>query len=210
MRISLGLVSILLLSATAAAAQQRSTLDIYVVDVEGGNATLFATPAGELVLIDTGNANGAVRDAGRIMDAVRDAHLSRIDHLILTHYHADHFGGMEELSKQIPILEFIDHGPNVQPGAGADWERDVYPRLYAKGKHSVARAWRSHRALGRRLADRRRRPAKSSRPPTLPGANRINPECANFQPFDNNMEDPMSVASYITFGKFRTRRISAI
>ncbi len=206
MRISLGLVSILLLSATAAAAQQRSTLDIYVVDVEGGNATLFATPAGESVLIDTGNANGAVRDAGRIMDAVRDAHLSRIDHLILTHYHADHFGGMEELSKQIPILEFIDHGPNVQPGAGADWERDVYPRLYAKGKHSVARPgdhialsgvdWRIVSSAGEII------PAA-----TLPGANRINPECAHFQPFDNNMEDPMSVASYITFGNFHTAHL---
>src|SRR5579872_7475666 len=124
----------------AAHAQARKTLDMYVVDVEGGNATLFVTPSGESVLIDTGNANGAVRDAGRIMDAVRDAQLTQIDHLILTHYHADHFGGMEELLKQIPIREFIDHGPNVQPGAGADWERDVYPRLYAKAKHTIAKA----------------------------------------------------------------------
>src|SRR5579862_5501718 len=100
------LVAVLSLSAAHPLAEPQSTLDIYVVDVEGGNATLFVTPAGESVLIDTGNANGAVRDAGRIMDAVRDAHLTQIDHLILTHYHADHFGGMEELSKQIPIREF--------------------------------------------------------------------------------------------------------
>src|SRR5262249_59914112 len=53
-------------------AQQRTTLDIYVTDVEGGNATLFVTPAGESVLIDTGNLVGAQRDAGRIMDAARD------------------------------------------------------------------------------------------------------------------------------------------
>src|SRR5258707_15615676 len=109
-------VSALTLCAVTAAAQPRATLDIYVTDVEGGNGTLFVTPSGESVLIDTGNANGAVRDAGRIMDAVRDAGLTQIDHLILTHYHGDHFGGMEELSKQIPIKEFIDHGPNVQPG----------------------------------------------------------------------------------------------
>src|ERR1043165_8002853 len=140
MRAALAITSALLLSvASAAVAQQRTTLDIYVTDVEGGNGTLFVTPAGESVLIDTGNANGAVRDAGRIMDAIKDAGLTQIDHLILTHYHGDHFGGMEELSKQIPIREFIDHGPNTQPGAGADWEKNVYPRLYANAKHTVAK-----------------------------------------------------------------------
>src|SRR5499433_3593474 len=139
MRASLAILSALLLSTASAAAQQRTTLDIYVTDVEGGNATLFVTPAGESVLIDTGNLNGAVRDVGRIMEAVRDAGLTQIDHLILTHYHGDHFGGMEELAKQIPIREFIDHGPNVQPGAGADWEKNVYPKLYANAKHTVAK-----------------------------------------------------------------------
>ena len=206
MRMTFNVASALLLSVCAAAAQTRTTLDIYVTDVEGGNATLFVTPAGESVLIDTGNLNGAPRDAGRIMDAVRDAHLTQIDHLILTHYHADHFGGMEELSKQIPIREFIDHGPNIQPGIGADWERDVYPKLYAKGKHTVAKAgdriqlygvdWRIIASAGEII------PATM-----LPGANKTNPECANFKPFDNNMEDPMSVASYITFGRFRTAHL---
>jgi competence protein ComEC len=206
MRMTFTVASALLLSLCAAAAQPRTTLDIYVTDVEGGNATLFVTPAGESVLIDTGNLNGAARDAGRIMDAVRDAHLTQIDHLILTHYHADHFGGMEELSKQIPIREFIDHGPNIQPGIGADWERDIYPKLYAKGKHTVAKAgdriqlygvdWRIVASAGEII------PATM-----LPGANKTNPECANFRPFDNNMEDPMSVASYITFGRFRTAHL---
>ena len=134
--------------------------------------TLFVTPAGESVLIDTGNANGAVRDAGRIMDAVRDAHLTQIDHLILTHYHGDHFGGMEELSKQIPIKEFIDHGPNVQPGVGADWERDVYPKLYAKAKHTVPKPgdrialkgvdWRIVASARRNHFGQRRCPAPTS------------------------------------------------
>src|SRR5438045_4619741 len=139
MRATLAIMSALILCGASAAAQPRTTLDIYVTDVEGGNGTLFVTRSGESVLIDTGNANGAVRDAGRIMDAVKDAGLRQIDHLILTHYHGDHFGGMEELAKQIPIREFIDHGPNVQPGAGADWEKNVYPRLYANAKHTVAK-----------------------------------------------------------------------
>jgi competence protein ComEC len=206
MRATLAIMSALMLSAASAAAQPRTTLDIYVTDVEGGNGTLFVTPAGESVLIDTGNANGAVRDAGRIMDAVRDAHLTQIDHLILTHYHADHFGGTEELSKQIPIKEFIDHGPNVQPGVGADWEKDVYPKLYARAKHTVAKPgdriqltgidWRIVASAGEVISTT-----------TLPGASKPNPECANFQDIDNNMEDPMSVASYITFGKFRTAHL---
>jgi competence protein ComEC len=206
MRAKLAVISALMLCAASAAAQPRTTLDIYVTDVEGGNGTLFVTPAGESVLIDTGNANGAVRDAGRIMDAVRDAQLTQIDHLILTHYHADHFGGLEELAKQIPIKEFIDHGPNVQPGAGADWERDVYPKLYGKAKHTVAKPggriqlkgvdWYIVASAGEVIQRA-----------TLPGANRSNPQCANFQDIDNNMEDPMSVASYISFGKFRTAHL---
>ena len=65
--------------AAATAAQNRTTFDIYVTDVEGGNGTLFVSPSGESVLIDTGNANGAVRDAGRIMDAVRDAGLTEVE-----------------------------------------------------------------------------------------------------------------------------------
>src|SRR5712675_3686907 len=79
-----------------AAAQTRTTLDIYVVDVEGGNATLFVSPSGQSVLIDTGNfaPEAAIRDADRIAAAAKDARLTQIDHLITTHWHGDHFGGM--------------------------------------------------------------------------------------------------------------------
>src|SRR5437870_1651082 len=111
------------LLAVGAPAQNRTsrTLDIYVVDVEGGNATLFISPSGESLLIDTGNAGAAAaRDAGRIMAAAKDAGLQQIDHLITTHWHGDHFGGMAELASRVAIREFIDHGPNVQPGEVAD------------------------------------------------------------------------------------------
>src|SRR5438067_8811779 len=110
-------------AVSPAVAQNRTanTLDIYVVDVEGGNAVLFVTPSGESVLVDTGNGgDAAVRDAGRIMAAVKDAGVQRIDHLIITHYHGDHIGGLSELAAHIPIKEFIDHGANIQPGANID------------------------------------------------------------------------------------------
>src|SRR5688500_5082719 len=71
------------------------------VDVEGGQATLIVTPAGESLLVDTGfPGSGAfdrtpgdprqARDAQRIAAAARDAGVSRIDYLLITHFHADH------------------------------------------------------------------------------------------------------------------------
>src|SRR5262245_37581556 len=109
--------------AASALAQNREpgALQIYVVDVEGGNATLFVTPSGESVLIDTGNGGAAaVRDAERIAAAAKDAGITRIDHLITTHWHGDHFGGMAEVVSRLPVRQFIDHGANVQPAEAAD------------------------------------------------------------------------------------------
>jgi beta-lactamase superfamily II metal-dependent hydrolase len=125
------------------AAQRTSgALDIYIIDVEGGNAVLFVSPGGQSLLMDTGNAGAAaVRDVGRILEAVHAAGLQQIDHLITTHWHGDHFGGLAELAGKISIREFIDHGPNVQPGELADnFLKNVYPQLHTKAKHTVAKA----------------------------------------------------------------------
>jgi competence protein ComEC len=188
-------------------AQTRKTLDIYVIDVEGGNATLFVSPQGESLLIDTGNVGaGAVRDAERIMAATKDAKLQQIDHLITTHWHGDHFGGMEELAKRITIREFIDHGPNVQPAAGADaFLKDVYPELYAKAKHTVAKPGDKIAING--LDVRIVTSAGETIKTPLPGAGKPNPYCAQFKPGQNNAEDPQSVGTHITFGKFRTAHL---
>ena len=79
-------------------AQAARALTIYVVDVEGGNATLFVAPSGQSLLIDTGNGGpAAARDGERILAAAKDAGLTQIDHLITTHWHGDHFGAMETL-----------------------------------------------------------------------------------------------------------------
>ena len=183
----------------------QKTLDIYVVDVEGGNATLFVAPTGESLLIDTGNAGAqaAVRDAGRIVDAAKAAGLSKLDHVIITHWHGDHFGGLEELASRIPIGEFIDHGPNVQPAENVDaFLKNVYPKLYAKSKHTVAKPG-DRITLGGvdvRVVSAAGEFIKSP----LPGGGKPNPTCASFKTSESNLEDPMSVSVYVTYGKFRT------
>ncbi|PYS25375.1 MAG: MBL fold metallo-hydrolase [Acidobacteria bacterium] len=209
MRVSMVLLLVLAVAALAAAfppAQNRTSkpLDIYVIDVEGGNATLFVSPSGESLLIDTGNAGpAAARDAGRILAAIKDAGLQQIDHLIITHWHGDHFGGLAELASHTTIREFIDHGPNVQPGALADeFLEKTYPFLYAKAKHTVAKPGDKIPMAG--LDVRVVTSAGQTIKTPLPGAGAPNPYCANFKAGENNAEDPQSVGTHITFGKFRT------
>jgi len=180
------------------------TFDIYVVDVEGGNATLFVSPSGESVLIDSGNAGpAAVRDAERIMAAVKDAQLAQIDHLITTHWHGDHFGGLAELAARVPIRNFIDHGPNVQPAPVADeFLQKTYPQLYAKARHVVAKPGMKIPVAG--LDVLVVTSAGETIAKSISGGGAANPYCARFKPGENNAEDPMSVGTYVTFGKFRT------
>lgn len=95
-------LGLLLGALLAARADQASrTLDVTWIDSEGGGSTLLVTPAGESVLIDTGNPGG--RDAARIVAAARAAGLTRLDHVIITHWHIDHFGGAAEVAQQLPI-----------------------------------------------------------------------------------------------------------
>jgi competence protein ComEC len=94
-----------------AAAQQRN-LDIYWIDVEGGAATLIVSPTGESLLVDTGYAD-ADRDAKRIYSLAQQIGLTKIDYLAISHWHADHVGGLAALAKMIPIERFFDHGDAV-------------------------------------------------------------------------------------------------
>jgi competence protein ComEC len=198
-------VLIATLSAVMLSAQARTTLDIYLVDVEGGNATLFVAPSGDSLLIDTGNGGaGAVRDAERILAAARDARLTQIDHLITTHYHGDHFGAMSEVASRIPIRNFIDHGPNVQPNqATDDFLQKVYPQLFAKGTHTVAKPGDKVALKG--LDARVVASAGQMIASPLPGAGSKNPYCAAYKPKDPDpSENAQSVGTHITFGRFRT------
>jgi len=99
-------------AATAQTAPGKLTVDF--IDVEGGQSTLFITPTGQSLLIDTGWAGHDSRDADRIVAAAHKAGLKRIDYVLITHYHADHVGGVSNLIAKIPVGTFIDHGPNLQ------------------------------------------------------------------------------------------------
>jgi beta-lactamase superfamily II metal-dependent hydrolase len=210
-RVTSCLAALALLATASAQAQVSKALTIYVIDVEGGNAQLYVAPSGDSLLIDTGNAGAAaVRDAERILAAVKDAGLSRIDRLITTHFHADHVGGIAEVAARIPIAEFIDHGPNVQPGGPIESVMQQYAALHAKAKHTVAKPgdripmngleWRIVTSGGGTLTT------------PLPGAGQPNPFCAGFKKHDvnpvsgqpvGNTEDEQSVGSQVTFGRFR-------
>lgn len=99
-------------AAPAAVPENGKGLQIYFVDVEGGQATLFVTPEGKSLLIDTGWPDNNGRDADRIMTAAKLAGIKQIDFLLLTHYHMDHAGGITQLAAEIPIRTVIDHGEN--------------------------------------------------------------------------------------------------
>ena len=200
--------SLLACLAAMPAAQRPATrgLEIYLIDVEGGNATLFVSPSGQSLLMDTGNAGAAAtRDADRIAAAVRDAGLQQIDHLITTHYHGDHFGGMAALADRVPIRHFIDHGPNIQPAPAADeFLQKVYPALYAKGRHTVVKPGDTIPIDG--LTVRVVSAAGQVIQSPLPGAGGANPYCANFKSALNpdTSENSASVGIHMTYGRFRT------
>ena len=188
----------------SAQTRNTKTLDIYVVDVEGGNATLLVSPSGQSLLIDTGNGGaGAARDAGRIVDAARAAGLSHIDHLITSHWHGDHYGGLADLASQMPIRHFIDHGPTVQKNEATErFLQTTYRELYAKAKHTVVKPGDAipMTGLGVRIVTSNGALISTS----LPGAGQPNPLCAaGPTPVNAIPEDPESVGSHVTFGRFR-------
>jgi competence protein ComEC len=112
-------------------------LRVYFVDVEGGQATLFVTPAGESLLIDTGWDGNNGRDADRIVAAAKSAGLTKIDYVLITHFHEDHVGGAPQLAARIPIGTFIDHGGNRETGDAPTvqgWQ--AYQAMLATGKYT--------------------------------------------------------------------------
>lgn len=129
----------LVLPASATGGQSTKggggTLRVYFVDVEGGQATLFVTPAGQSLLIDTGWPGNDHRDANRIAAAAKKAGVKKIDYVLITHYHDDHVGGFPQLLDRIAVGAVIDHGPNRELDKGVtERDYDAYEKAVAAAK----------------------------------------------------------------------------
>jgi competence protein ComEC len=116
-------------------AASHSPLQIYFVDVEGGQSTLFVTPSGHSLLIDTGWPGNEGRDADRIVAAAKAAGVARLDYVLLTHYHVDHTGGVPQLVAKIPVGTFIDHGPNREADAPTVEANEAYQKVLKNGHY---------------------------------------------------------------------------
>jgi competence protein ComEC len=198
-------LAFLALAASSPALPEPKPLKIYFVDVEGGQATLFVTPAGQSLLIDTGWPGNAGRDADRIVAAAKKAALSKIDFVLLTHYHVDHAGGAPQLFEKIPVGTFIDHGVNRESGdqpTEQSWEN--YQKLVSS--HNVNRRIAKVGDIlpieGLRAEIVSSDGALLQKP--LPGAGAQNPGCDKTEqrPVDQT-ENARSLGTIITFGKVR-------
>jgi len=189
-------------ASVALGGQERRTLQIYFVDVEGGQATLVVTPAGQSLLIDAGYPEQNGRDPDRILAAVKDARLSRIDYLLVTHLHEDHNGGVAELSKRIPIGTFIDYGAPVETAPEVVAAFAAYEAARRRGEHLVPKPGDKLPLAGVDVEVVSADGATLSRP--LDGGGQPNPACAGVEiGGDLRGENPRSIGVRVRFGAFR-------
>jgi len=192
-------------AGAAPVAGTQKTLQIYFIDVEGGQATLFVTPEGKSLLIDTGWPGNNGRDADRIAATAKDAGIKKIDFVLITHYHDDHVGGAPQLAAKIPVGTFIDHGENRETSdAGASRVFAAYQQLLSSGKykHIIAKPGEVLPITGMQVRVVTADGELIERP--LPGGGKENASCANAaKPPVDVTENPRSLGTLITFGKLR-------
>ncbi len=177
-------------------------LEVFSIDVEGGQATLFVTPAGESMLVDTGWAGFNHRDADRIAAAAKLGGVKKIDYLVITHYHADHVGGVQQLANKMPIVNFVDHGPNSETDKAATIRFTEYSAFRDKGKHILVKPGDTIPIKGMDVKVLSANGDLIGSP--LPGAGQPNPACDGYpQPARDTTENSHSVGMLITFGAFR-------
>ncbi len=206
MRILSGLLLAASVIVQSAAAQMPAkTLQIYYIDTEGGQSTLFVAPSGETLLVDVGNPGG--RDTDRMMLALEDAGVKQIDHLVLTHYHGDHVGGLAEFAKRVPIKRFYDHGPAADGDrAGGQDFMTQYAEIHANAVRTIVKPGDRINIPGLDITvvSSAGQVLKSN----LSGAGARNPACAGFVEKDlSKVFDPdnaYSVGFVLGFGRFRT------
>jgi beta-lactamase superfamily II metal-dependent hydrolase len=179
-------------------------LQIYFIDVEGGQSTLFVTPDGKSLLIDTGWPDNNGRDADRIAAAAKDAGIKKIDFVLITHFHDDHVGGAPQLAAKIPVGTFIDHGEARENSEGVQRVFGAYQQLLATGKykHIEAKPGEVLPITGMQVRVVSSDGELIERP--LPRGGKENASCANAaKPPIDTTENPRSVGTLLTFGKLR-------
>jgi competence protein ComEC len=185
----------------------QKSLDIYFIDTEGGQATLFVPAPGEALLMDTGTGGDGNKQADRISAAIKEAGVQQLDYVIVSHYHGDHVGNAAELANRLPIRHFIDHGPytvELQPSRSAAFVS--YLQVREKAHASVAKAGDKIPVAGLDVevvssaGDLLKTPL-----PGVPGSGAPNPACSEFTPKDQDPtpENYESVGIVVRFGKFR-------
>jgi competence protein ComEC len=182
---------------------ENKEVQVYFVDVEGGQATLFVTPTGQSLLVDTGWPGNDRRDADRIAAAAKKAGVSKINYVLITHFHNDHVGGLPQLVTRIPVDTLIDHGDNRESGdapTNDGWK--AYQDLLATGKFKriTAKPGDVLPVQGMRVTVVSADGAVIANP--LPGAGQENASCRESEqrPGDQT-ENPRSLGTLITFGK---------
>ena len=193
--------------ASSAQAPAGKTLDIYYIDTEGGQATLFVSPTGQTLLVDAGNSGE--RDLNRILDVLKVAGVKQIDHFWLTHYHGDHYGSLIDIAKQVPIKHLYDHGPSIEAerpniikfqAAYAEFYKAI-PRTIVKPGDKLAFTGTDTTTVMSDSVPLKTAIAKA------PGAGRPNPLCAEHKPRDESKVDPdnhHSAGFVMNYGRFRT------
>jgi competence protein ComEC len=196
------LASVVLLLSAATTLPAAKNLEVYFIDVEGGQATLFAAPGGDSLLIDTGWGGFNRRDAGRIAAAAKLAGVKRIDYLLITHFHNDHVGGVAQLSEKLPIRNFVDHGATVETDKAAAILFNTYKDFRSKGNHIQVKPGDKVPVKGLDVTVVSAGGEAIATP--LPGAGQPNPECASFHKMDPDpSENAQSVGVIVQFGDFR-------
>ena len=151
--------------------------------------------------------------ADRIAAAAASLGVSKIDYLLLTHYHVDHLGGLESLLAKLPVGTFIDHGPNREepppnatPRQLAFATATFYPKwvaAYQGHKHIIAQAGQKLDIGSMHLEFVTSDGQVLDK--LLPGAGQPNPLCTGVPGMDRDggEENVRSVGTLITFGKTR-------
>src|SRR6266478_7428270 len=190
-----------LFSAAVLSAESKP-LQIFFVDVEGGQATLIVTPAGQSILIDTGWPGFGGRDAGRIASAAKAAGVDRIDYVLVTHFHRDHVGGVTQLAGQIKIGTFIDHGPNREDADDPREDFAAYEKVASQSKRLVVKP--GDQIPMKDISVQILTAAGEHVSAPLPGAGQPNALCASEpEAAVDTTENARSLGILITFGKFR-------